>query len=519
MPLISLPDGRDLEVEVTGPDGGPVILFHHGTPGGSGQLRALAREAHARGHRLVTTSRAGYGASTRRAGRSIADVVPDAVAVLDHVGVDTCLVAGWSGGGPHALACGALLPDRVRGVLCIAGVAPYDADGLDFLAGMGGDNIEEFGESLKGEEPLRAWLDNARPELVDVSAADVAASLGDLVPPVDEAVITGELAEDLAAQFQQAVSVGVDGWLDDDLAFTRPWGFDLGAITVPTYVWQGSEDLMVPFAHGRWLVEQIPGVTPHLEQGEGHLSIALGSDGPDARRARRLVVPLRGNAPRARAVRSASAGRVGQDAAGHRESLGTASRHGRPVVGERHHGQGQGPPAGPQPGRVVGAGRTPERLARRRVEEVPRDGQVDGRVPDGEATEVQDRGEPAVADQEVLRHQVPVVPVRLPGLPGAGQGQRLLPQRGTGVEVEVEGSISRHSPSRRRTSSSIVARGSPRYHRSAGSPSASVGTSSVRSAVSTAARSWARSWRGSSPRAGTAGRSPSSQRTTDHRSG
>jgi pimeloyl-ACP methyl ester carboxylesterase len=277
--LISLPDGRDLEIEVSGPDAGPVILYHHGTPGASGQLRALVRETHARGHRLVTTSRAGYGASTRHAGRSIADVVGDATAVLDHVGADTCLVVGWSGGGPHALACGALLPDRVRGVLTIAGVAPYDAEGLEFLAGMGGDNVEEFGEALKGEEPLRAWLDDARRELVGVSADDVAASLGDLLSPADEAVITGEFAEDLAEQFQQAVSHGVDGWLDDDLAFTRPWGFDLGAITVPTYVWQGSDDLMVPFAHGRWLVDRIPGVRPHLEQGEGHLSVALGAMG------------------------------------------------------------------------------------------------------------------------------------------------------------------------------------------------------------------------------------------------
>jgi pimeloyl-ACP methyl ester carboxylesterase len=279
MPLIPLPDGRDLEVEVTGPDGGPVILFHHGTPGGSGQVRAMAREVHARGHRLVTSSRAGYGASTRQAGRSVADVASDTAVLLDHAGADTCLVAGWSGGGPHALACGALMPDRVRAVLSIAGAAPYDAAGLDFLAGMGDDNIEEFGEALKGEEPLRAWLDNVRPELVDVTAADVVASLGNLVPPVDEAVLTGEFGEDLASQFRQAVSQGVDGWLDDDLAFTRPWGFDLGAIAVPTYVWQGSEDLMVPFAHGQWLVDQIPGVTSHLEQGEGHLSIGLGAMG------------------------------------------------------------------------------------------------------------------------------------------------------------------------------------------------------------------------------------------------
>ena len=277
MSLITVHDGRDLEIEVSGPDGAPVLLFCHGTPGGSTQFGGFARGAHARGLRLVTWSRPGYGASTRRAGRTVADDAHDAAAVLDHLGVETCLVAGWSGGGPHALAAGALLAGRVRGVLCIAGVAPYDADGLDFLAGMGEDNIEEFGESLKGEAPLRGWLENVRPALVDMTADDVVASLDTLLPPVDEAAVTGEFADYLAAEFRQAVSVGVDGWLDDDLAFTRPWGFDLGAIAVPTYLWQGSEDLMVPFAHGQWLADRIPGVAAHLEPGEGHLSVALGA--------------------------------------------------------------------------------------------------------------------------------------------------------------------------------------------------------------------------------------------------
>jgi pimeloyl-ACP methyl ester carboxylesterase len=277
MTFLTLDDGRALEYELTGPDGAPVLVFSHGTPGASTQLAPLAEGAHARGQRLLTWSRPGYGASTRRAGRTVGDDVDDVRALLDHLGADTCLVAGWSGGGPHALAAGALLADRVRGVLCIAGVAPYDADGLDFLAGMGEDNIGEFGAALEGEEPLRAWLDDARAELVEITAADVAASMDTLLPPVDVASLTGEFADYLAAEFRQAVSMGVDGWLDDDLAFTRPWGFDLGAIAVPTYVWQGSEDLMVPFAHGRWLADRIPGVTAHLEAGQGHLSIGLGA--------------------------------------------------------------------------------------------------------------------------------------------------------------------------------------------------------------------------------------------------
>jgi pimeloyl-ACP methyl ester carboxylesterase len=254
-----------------------VLLFCHGTPGGSHQIGVFARGAAARGMRLATWSRPGYGASSRRPGRTVADDVDDAAAVLDHAGAETCVVAGWSGGGPHALAAGALLPDRVRGVLCIAGVAPYDADGLDFLAGMGEDNIEEFGQALEGEAALRAWLLDRRPELVALTPADVIASLGSLLPPVDVAAMSAEFADELAAGFRQAVSVGVDGWLDDDLAFTRPWGFEPSGIEVPTYLWQGSEDLMVPFAHGQWLAGRIPGVTAHLEPGEGHLSVGLGA--------------------------------------------------------------------------------------------------------------------------------------------------------------------------------------------------------------------------------------------------
>jgi pimeloyl-ACP methyl ester carboxylesterase len=279
MSTITLPDGRDLEIEVSGPSDGPVLLFHHGTPGGSSQSRQIADEVHTRGHRLVTWSRSGYGASSRRPGRSVADEVTDAMAVLDHVGADSCVVAGWSGGGPHALACGALAADRVRAVLSIAGVGPFGVEGLDFLAGMGQENHDEFGAALAGEEALRTYLDAARPELLEITGDQIVDQLESLLPPVDRESLTGEFGDFLAVEFRQAVSVSVDGWLDDDLAFTRPWGFDLAAIAVPTYVWQGSEDLMVPFAHGRWLAEHVPGAVVHLESGEGHLSVGIGAMG------------------------------------------------------------------------------------------------------------------------------------------------------------------------------------------------------------------------------------------------
>jgi pimeloyl-ACP methyl ester carboxylesterase len=274
---IELPDGRSLEVEVSGPTDGTPLIFHHGTPGSAYQFRAIRRAAHTRGLRLVTFSRAGYGSSTRRPGRSVVDVVDDVVAVLDYLGTDRCLAAGWSGGGPHALATGARLAEQVAGVLVIAGVAPYDAVDLDFLDGMGQQNIEEFGSALQGEAALRPGLQTEAEQLRDTDAAGVIESLSTLLPDVDRAVVTAEFGEDLVASFTGAFRSGVDGWVDDDLAFTRPWGFALEEIGVPTFIWQGSEDLMVPFAHGQWLARHLSATTARLQQGEGHLSIAVGA--------------------------------------------------------------------------------------------------------------------------------------------------------------------------------------------------------------------------------------------------
>jgi pimeloyl-ACP methyl ester carboxylesterase len=277
MTIIPTSGGRQLDLRESGPAGGVPLVFHHGTPGSGVPVQAMARAASARGLRLVTFSRAGYGGSTRNPGRSVADVVPDVEAILDHLGAERCLVAGWSGGGPHALATGARLRDRVAGVLCMAGVAPWDADGLDFLAGMGEQNVDEFGVAADGEGPLRAYLDAAAVGLRDPSPADVIRSMSSLLPAIDVATLTDEFGDDCAAGFAEALRTGVDGWLDDDLAFTRDWGFGLDEIAVPSFIWQGSEDLMVPFAHGRWLAAHVPDAVVHLEEGQGHLSIALGA--------------------------------------------------------------------------------------------------------------------------------------------------------------------------------------------------------------------------------------------------
>jgi pimeloyl-ACP methyl ester carboxylesterase len=273
---VRLPDGRRLDMRVSGPADGVPLVFHHGTPGAATPVRALERAAHERGLRLVTTSRPGYGDSSRQPGRVVVDVVADTAAVLAAIGTERCLIAGWSGGGPHALACGARL-GAAAAVLVIAGVAPYGAEGLDWMAGMGEENIVEFSAAVHGEDELRSYLLQEREQLKDITAADVASSLETLLPDVDRAVLTGEFAEDMAASFREAVRVGVEGWLDDDLAFASPWGFGLEEISVPVMIWQGSADLMVPFSHGQWLASHLPAASAHLQQGEGHLSVGLGA--------------------------------------------------------------------------------------------------------------------------------------------------------------------------------------------------------------------------------------------------
>jgi pimeloyl-ACP methyl ester carboxylesterase len=276
---LHLDDGRVLELTVSGPAGAPVLLFLHGTPGCAYQPGHLAGAVHERGMRLVIFSRPGYAGSSRLANRSVADVVGDCRAVLDALGVDRALVAGVSGGGPHALASATLLPDRFAAALVIVGVAPADADGLEFLAGMGAANVEEFGAAFHGEAVLRPYLEEQAAELRAGGVADLIRAWESMLPDVDQRVLNGDLGQEFMNGVHHALSGTVDGWLDDDLAFVRPWGFDLADLHIPTTMWHGGLDLMVPFSHGRWLAEHLPGVEAHLERNEGHLSVRVGRFG------------------------------------------------------------------------------------------------------------------------------------------------------------------------------------------------------------------------------------------------
>ena len=273
---LELSDGRHLDVYVSGPPGGTPLVSHHGTPGSGLVGHHMERAAHERDLRLVTMSRPGYGTSSRHRGRRVVDVVADTAEVLAWLGADRCLTAGASGGGPHALACAARLAGVV-GCLVIAGAAPSDAVGLEWMQGMGQDNIDEFTAALEGEGPLRTFLEAIEDDFRDITAQSIVTAMSSVLPDVDKTVLSEELGQDVARSMREAVKTSIDGWLDDDLAFARPWGFELEEITAPTMIWQGDLDLMVPYTHGQWLASALPHATAHLVAGEGHLSLAHGA--------------------------------------------------------------------------------------------------------------------------------------------------------------------------------------------------------------------------------------------------
>ena len=266
-------DGRALAVRAAGPPSGEALVLLTGTPSAGTLVPPVVEAAAARGLRVVSYARPGYGDSDRQPGRSVADCARDVARVAEALGLRRLLVAGWSGGGPHALACAACLPGLVAAAATLAGVAPADAAGLDWTAGMGPENVVELGRARAGESALRPFLEQQAAGLAGATGASLADALGGLVTDVDRAALAGELAEHLAADFREAVRNGVEGWLDDDLAFVRDWGFRLADVAVPVTVWQGAQDLMVPFAHGEWLAASVPGASARLLPGEGHLSL------------------------------------------------------------------------------------------------------------------------------------------------------------------------------------------------------------------------------------------------------
>ena len=272
---VTLRDGRTLHVYESGDPEGEVVFEHHGTPGSGLPYRPDDEEAKAQGLRLISYDRAGYGGSTPRPGRDVAAIADDIADVADALGVGSFASLGGSGGGPHTLAIGALLADRCVGVCAIACPTPWEAEGIDWLEGQGEQNREEWAAAQQGPEVLEPHLEEMAAEMRAATPEQLRDVLVTLLPPVDRDVLTGERALHAHASLARGLAPGVAGWRDDDLAFIKPWGYELADLRVPVLLWQGVQDLMVPVAHGRWLAERIPGVEAHISEEDGHLSILV----------------------------------------------------------------------------------------------------------------------------------------------------------------------------------------------------------------------------------------------------
>ncbi len=265
--------GRVLDTITFGSPSDAALVYHSGTPGGPAPLIPLAEAAAAAGLRYVAYSRPGYGQSTPMPGRTAVDACLDTRALLDLLGHEEFVTIGWSGGGPHALACGAVAADRCEAVAVVAGVAPFGAEGLNWLEGMGAENVAEFELALSDSEAFEAMLEETAVVMPQVARSELADALGDLVNDRDREAIDGPLGDYLHSSVIAAFESGPAGWRDDEAVFLGGWGFDVADVSVPTFVVQGSEDRMVPAAHGKWLAAHLDGALLSIGEGEGHVSI------------------------------------------------------------------------------------------------------------------------------------------------------------------------------------------------------------------------------------------------------
>jgi pimeloyl-ACP methyl ester carboxylesterase len=270
---VETPDGRILAVQESGDPVGKPVLVHMGSPNSRHLYGPNAADAATRGLRLICYDRPGYGGSTPQPGRTHADCAADVRAICAALGIDRLGIWGISGGGAHALACAALLPDLAAGVASLAGLAPYGAEGLDWFEGMGQDNADDFELAATDKVAGREKLEQDWEEVRAVTPDDLADAFKSLLSPVDAAVLTGDLAEYLAFSAREGLAPGADGWWEDAEAQVGPWGFELADISVPVLLLHGRHDKFVPFGHGEWLSAHIPGVHARLLDDDGHLTL------------------------------------------------------------------------------------------------------------------------------------------------------------------------------------------------------------------------------------------------------
>jgi pimeloyl-ACP methyl ester carboxylesterase len=248
---------------------------HCGIPNSRLLFEPWVADADQRGIRLISYDRPGYGGSTAAPGRSIADGAADVRAIADELGIERLGMWGFSGGGPYTLACAALLPELVAAAAVVGSPAPFGAPGLDYFAGMGEDNVEDMQLFVADRGASREKTRADWEAEMSVTPDQLAEAWKTMLSDVDAAVVTGEFAGHMVDCIHDGLGPGDQGWWDDGVAGMEPWAFDLESIRVPVQVWHGREDRFVPFQHGQWLAEHVPGAEPHLSDTDGHLTLLV----------------------------------------------------------------------------------------------------------------------------------------------------------------------------------------------------------------------------------------------------
>lgn len=257
---LALAGGRTLRVHEAGPADAPLTVFwHHGTPGTGEPPVPLLPASDRLGIRWVGYDRPGYGGSTPLPGRNVVAAAADVAAVADALGIERFAVFGSSGGGPHALACAALLPDRVVGAVSVSGLAPFGAAGLDWFGGMAPPAAATLRAAAAGRD---AYEEHARTAEFDPG----------VFTQTDLAALSGEWRW-LGQVAGAAGRTGHGGETDDDLAFAREWGFAPEAVRVPVLLLHGGADRFVPAAHSRWLAGRIGSAELRVSPDDGHVSV------------------------------------------------------------------------------------------------------------------------------------------------------------------------------------------------------------------------------------------------------